>query len=114
MMVLSSCAVAAIACFTSEVFPTRIRATGSGIAAFSARIAGIITPLFAGEGCWQSVPFFYVLGALQLDYCVLGGLAGALLDVWPTSLLYITGVSAIGATVCNVLLPVETKDASVA
>lgn len=47
----------------------------------SARVAGILTPIAAG----------------------------ALLDVWPTSLLLITVVTATIAAVCNACLPVDTK-----
>ncbi len=80
------CAVAGLACYTTEAFPTHVRATGSGIGSACARLAGIVTPIAAG----------------------------ALLDIWPTSLLLITGVSGLVAAVCSGLLPFETRGRSVA
>lgn len=130
-------AVAALSCFTTEIFPTTIRATGSGVAAGFARLAGIITPLFAGVTRYSLTHThcdpvgMIVLCRLQhlrtlftrkhfvrlvVHTRIHTRIAGALLDVWPTSLLLITGVTSLAAVLCIICLPAdsETRGVSIA
>ncbi len=73
--------VAGLTTFTTEVFPTDIRASGSGIANSCARIAGFLVPLAAG----------------------------ALLEVSTTAVLLLSAVTGIVAAVCHIANPIETR-----
>jgi putative MFS transporter len=74
-------AVAGLTTYTTEVFPTSVRATGSGIANSAARVAGFVVPI----------------------------VAGALLETWTLSVLLLSAVTGIAAAACHYFNPIETR-----
>lgn len=76
-----SAPVAGLTTYSPEVFPTIIRATGTGIANMVARIAGMLSPLTLG----------------------------ALLEESEAAVLVACGCFMAAVVVCSLLLPIETR-----